>query len=843
MQQKGKTIMKRKWKHASAAVLCTAAALCGVLPMCSASMTAAAVGIAQPSPKTNIGDEDMGFYEALLTRAKSVADGECVSTEFVIPVEELNRSSYRYSAADLGTELVVGGSISQKAYDEICEIYYTSLNKALSTLNAEAPYELFWYDGTKGYGCCDLFEIGYEQDANGTGYLTVSGSYEIDMSVADEYAAGEFAVDPNAISRAHDAVAYADAIIEKYEDESDMDKLIAYKDEICALSSYNYDALENSGYGGAYQMIYVFDQDPDTKVVCEGYSKAFQYLCDNTEFMTDITCILATGYFCGTSDADLHMWNVVSDANGNNFIADVTNSHPDMIGNQGDLFLKGCTSGSLEAGYTFTAYDEQIPYLYDADTLELYDAEMLELAPVGTRFVCSEEAPAPVELKITGQPESVSAAVGGTALFTVAATGKKLTYQWQYNAGSGWKKSGAAGNQTDTLSISSKVTYHGYQYRCVITDKYGNSVISDAARLLVKPAVQKQPANLSATVGTAAKFTVSAVGVGTLTYQWQYNKGDGWKNSNGTGAKTATLTISTAAGYNGYQYRCIVTDENGRTATSSAAKLTVKTAITAQPAGLSKAVGTQAIFTVTATGAGLKYQWQYNKGDGWKTSNGTGSKTGTLTINTAAGYNNYQYRCVITDANGAKTISAAAKLTVQTAITAQPADASAAINEAAKFTVKATGAGLKYQWQYNSGDGWKNSGASGNKTASLTLYGKTTYNGWQFRCVITDANGKTTTSGTAVFRVRTAITAQPADVEAASGTAAKFTVKATGIGLSYQWQYNSGSGWKNSGASGAATATLTINAKTAYDGWQYRCVITDGNGAKTISDDATLTLG
>jgi surface protein len=175
-------------------------------------------------------------------------------------------------------------------------------------------------------------------------------------------------------------------------------------------------------------------------------------------------------------------------------------------------------------------------------------------------------------------------------------------------------------------------------------------------------------------------------------------------------------------------------------------------------------------------------------------------------------------------------------------IITQPQNASAAAGKTVTLTVAASGAGLSYQWQYNSGSGWKNSGASGNKTASLTLYGKTTYNGWQFRCVITDANGKTTTSGTAVFRVRTAITAQPADVEAASGTAAKFTVKATGIGLSYQWQYNSGSGWKNSNAAGATTGTLTVSAKTSYNGWQYRCIITDANGAKTNSDAAALTV-
>jgi hypothetical protein len=76
---------------------------------------------------------------------------------------------------------------------------------------------------------------------------------------------------------------------------------------------------------------------------------------------------------------------------------------------------------------------------------------------------------------------------------------------------------------------------------------------------------------------------------------------------------------------------------------------------------------------------------------------------------------------------------------------------------------------------------------------------------------------------------------QPASVEASSGTAARFTVKATGIGLSYQWQYNSG-------ASGAAAATLTITAKSTCNDWQYRCIVTDGNGSTVTSDAAKLTV-
>ncbi len=442
---------------------------------------------------------------------------------------------------------------------------------------------------------------------------------------------------------------------------------------------------------------------------------------------------------------------------------------------------------------------------------------------------------------ISTQPNGIRAAIGTTAKFTVTAVGADLSYQWQYNSGSGWKNSNGTGAKTNTLSIGVTAARNGWKYRCILTDRWRQKTISTPATLKVKTAITRQPKSLSAPLGEAANFIVTATGVG-LTYQWQYNKGEGWKTSNATGSKTNALTINTAAGYNGYQYRCVITDANGTKTISSAAKLIVKTTITAQPNGVNTAVGTTAKFTVTATGVGLKYQWQYNSGDGWKNSGASGATTATLSINAKTTYNGWKYRCVITDANGATATSSIATLKIRTSITTQPADTSAAINEAANFTVKATGMGLTYQWQYNAGDGWKNSGASGNKTAELTIYGKTAYNGWQFRCVVTDEIGTKVISSAAVFKVKTNITAQPASIETASGTAANFTVKATGLDLTYQWQYNNGTGWKNSNGTGATTATLTINAKSTYNNWQYRCVITDGNGAKAYSDAASLTV-
>ena len=69
----------------------------------------------------------------------------------------------------------------------------------------------------------------------------------------------------------------------------------------------------------------MFDGDPDTKVVCEGYSKAFKYLVDQTAF-ADKSLKIKCYCVSGTMDGGAHMWNILSTTIGN-FLVDVTNAH------------------------------------------------------------------------------------------------------------------------------------------------------------------------------------------------------------------------------------------------------------------------------------------------------------------------------------------------------------------------------------------------------------------------------------------------------------------------------------------------------------------------------------
>lgn len=99
------------------------------------------------------------------------------------------------------------------------------------------------------------------------------------------------------------------------------------------------------------------------------------------------------------------------------------------------------------------------------------------------------------------------------------------------------------------------------------------------AKTASKLQITQNPVSSDGMVGWNAYFSVTAHGAGTLKYQWEYKTPTGsWSNATATGNKTATITVPVTASRDGNQYRCVVTDITGETATSNAATLTVRSA-------------------------------------------------------------------------------------------------------------------------------------------------------------------------------------------------------------------------------------------------------------------------
>ncbi len=72
------------------------------------------------------------------------------------------------------------------------------------------------------------------------------------------------------------------------------------------------------------------------------------------------------------------------------------------------------------------------------------------------------------------------------------------------------------------------------------------------------------------------------------------------------------------------------------------------------------------------------------------------------------------------------------------------------------------------------------------------------------------------------------------------GSTATISVKATGDGLTYQWEYKDPGGvWAKSSF---RTATMTCKLTAARDGRQYRCVITDAYDNSVTSRAAVIIV-
>ena len=292
------------------------------------------------------GDEKV-LYDALVPILRQIADGQRSSAEITVgqPIDD--------------------SPVDSEAVFTCSEFTGDMLGRVVDALLADLPYACYWYDKT--FGCGMSYFYG-ETVIQMTLYFTVAQNYR---------GVGEYSTDTTKTGAAKQAADNAKNIVSKYAADSDYDKLVGYKNEICALVSYDNAAADSGSFSvndDPWQLISVFDGDDTTNVVCEGYSKAFMYLCDMTDFSGDVSCHTVSGYLDGGG----HMWNIV-DIAGKHYLADITNCENGTIGYDGSLFLAGGT-GTSDGGYTVSG------------TRYIYSADMTELWGTGTNSLLTLEA-------------------------------------------------------------------------------------------------------------------------------------------------------------------------------------------------------------------------------------------------------------------------------------------------------------------------------------------------------------------------------------------------------------------------------------------------------------------
>lgn len=331
------------------------------------------------------------IYRRFVPEIKKIAAGESASATIVITDMPIT-----YTQGDLGhITIVKDGALSEEAGARIGELFGADVNHdaLLSKLLANMPYELYWFDKTNGMA----ISYGIEADEN-----TVTIPYiVVGFCVADAYrdttkylvddedkivkdedgnpVPDYTAIDTTKTGAARTAAATAAQVVAKNQGKGTYGKLVAYREYITKAVDYNFDVANtvNYPYGDPWQLIYVFDENPDTNVVCEGYSKAFKYLCDLTWTGSDpeVACYLPTGTMDGGTGAGAHMWNIVS-IGGVNYLADITNCDSGTTGAPDQLFLCGA-EGSVDASYAAATTNGTVTYVYDQKTKDIYDQELV----------------------------------------------------------------------------------------------------------------------------------------------------------------------------------------------------------------------------------------------------------------------------------------------------------------------------------------------------------------------------------------------------------------------------------------------------------------------------------
>lgn len=259
--------------------------------------------------------------------------------------------------------------------------------------------------------------------------------------------------------------------------------------------------------------------------------------------------------------------------------------------------------------------------------------------------------------------------------------------------------------------------------------------------------------------------------------------------------------------------------------------------------------------SLSCAGIDLEYRWQYQwpSGKVWKNFISGNGKSSIRVYMRDKSYDGIRVRCIVTDGDGRTITSRTATLHVAPVpvISAQPKDQIClSYRKAVTVSVKASGNGLSYRWQYQwrSSDTWKDF-VYGNGRSSIrcTMY-NSSYEGLRIRCVITDVAGQSIVSRSAVmhFELAPAITVQPSNMKSPlPGKALTVSLKASGTGLSYRWQYQ----WKKSGVwtnfvSGNGKASIKCGMYTSsYNGIKIRCIVTDRRGRNVTSRAAVLTFG
>ena len=263
--------------------------------------------------------------------------------------------------------------------------------------------------------------------------------------------------------------------------------------------------------------------------------------------------------------------------------------------------------------------------------------------------------------------------------------------------------------------------------------------------------------------------------------------------------------------------------------------------ITVEPKDSTVQEGQPVSFSVVATGDSLTYRWKKN--DTTSLSNATSA---TYSINQASGRDSgATYKCIVSNSAGGDTSRAAilnVKLNPPT-ISTQPITDTVYEGESGRFTVRANGSRLSYQWQKNSVNCTDTNAVKSTYTTPLASLSD---NGAAYRCVVSNSGGRDTSDSAILYVMKSppVIGAQPQNDTVSVGETAIFKVSATSKypPMSFQWRKRSATDTVYTDISGATDSIYTTPAAVETDhAARFLCVVSD-SGGNVSSNSARLYI-
>ena len=347
------------------------------------------------------------------------------------------------------------------------------------------------------------------------------------------------------------------------------------------------------------------------------------------------------------------------------------------------------------------------------------------------------------------------------------------------------------------------------------------------------PLITAQPTDVTVILGGPATFTVAALGMEPLSYQWRF------QGNNLNGATNAGLILNSVRATDAGRYSVEVANYLG-SVTSSNAQLAV-TLLTNAPAPPSIVIppqhqtvyaGGTAAFSVQSGGYPLpSYQWRFNDAPL------VGATLSQLILHNLQPSQAGRYSVTLTNPLGSITSTTAVLRVLGYAptIVAQPQSQTA--YEGSNATFSATVAGtppFTYQWSFNGtplGDA---------TNAALMVAQVQPSQAGAYSVQVTNSYGYAASSNAwlSVTGYPPAIVAQPQSATNNAGDTVRFSVTATGTPrLGYQWLLN---GTPLAGAT--STALILTSVQTNQNGL-YAAVITNAYGTASSSNAQLSVIG